>query len=67
MRVSEEVLRQLGRETGRVLGQFGVRPEDDGWIRAEAEAIASLARERRGRRIFDFLYRLARRAARTAR
>jgi antitoxin (DNA-binding transcriptional repressor) of toxin-antitoxin stability system len=45
-----------------------VRPGDEGWITEHAETIASLAggkRPRRGKG--SFFYRLARRAARTAR
>ena len=60
----------LARETGRTLGELGVRPEDSGWIAVHAGTIASLTvrehrRPRRG--IGMWLYRLARRAARTAR
>jgi hypothetical protein len=61
----DEVLSTLAAETGRALGELGVRPEDERWIRAHAETIASLVRARRTRR--GWLYRLARRAARTAR
>jgi len=64
----EEALRQLARESGRALAELGVRPGDERWIAEHAETIASLAgekRPRRGKR--SFLYRLARRAARTAR
>ena len=63
---SEEALQRLAAETGRLLGELGVRPEDDRWIRLHAETIASLLRAGRpaGR---GWLYRLARRAARTAR
>ena len=66
MSETREVLRQLARESGRIPGELGVRPEDREWIAAHAETIASLGgiprRRRRG-----WLYRLARRAARTAR
>lgn len=60
----------LARETGRTLGELGVRPEDSAWIALHSETIASLTvrehrRPRRG--IGMWLYRLARRAARTAR
>ena len=48
-----------------MLGELGVRPEDDRWIRLHAETIASLGRPSRLRR--GWFYRLARRAARTAR
>ena len=66
MSETREVLRQLARESGRLLGELGVRPEDGEWIAAHAETIASLTGDaRRSRR--GWLYRLARRAARTAR
>ena len=67
MTVSREILWRLGRETGRILGELGVRPEDHEWIRAQAEAIASLAGRKRRRGLPNLLYRLARSAARTAR
>ena len=62
----EESLRSLAREGGRALADLGVRPEDEKWIREHADTIASLAGRRR-RRLAGFFYRLARRAARTAR
>ena len=62
----EEALRDLAREGGRALAELGVRPEDERWIREHADTIASLAGRRR-RRLAGFFYRLARRAARTAR
>jgi hypothetical protein len=62
----EESLRVLARESGRALAELGVRPEDARWIREHADTIASLAGRRRAR-LAGFLYRLARRAARTAR
>jgi len=66
---SGDPLLRLARESGRTLGELGVRPDDAGWIRAHAEAIESLERvshaPRRG--IRGALYRLARRAARNAR
>jgi len=61
----DEMLSLLAAETGRILGDLGVRPEDERWIRAHAETISSLARASRPRR--GWLYRFARRAARTAR
>ena len=63
---SEEPLVRLAGDTGRRLGELGVRPEDDRWIAAHAETIASLYRAGRPIR-GGWLYRLARRAARTAR
>lgn len=66
MSETREVLRQLARESGRLLGELGVRTDDREWIDTQAETIASLASETRRRR-GGWLYRLARRAARTAR
>ncbi len=63
----EESLRSLARESGRALGELGVRPEDESWIREHADTIASLASRRPRRWFAGFFYRLARRAARTAR
>ncbi len=40
----EDPLRVLARERGRLMGELGVRPGDDRWARAEADAIASLVR-----------------------
>lgn len=66
-----EVLSRLATETGAALGDLGVRPEDERWIRLHAETLESLfrvdARRPRGAGWFGRLYRLARRAARTAR
>jgi hypothetical protein len=63
----DESLRSLARESGRALGELGVRPEDETWIREQAATIASLAARRPRRRLAGYFYRLARRAARTAR
>jgi hypothetical protein len=62
-----EDLRRLGRESGRMLAELGVRSEDSRWISMHAETIASLAGQTRRRRFFDYLLRWARRAARTVR
>lgn len=69
-----EVLSRLAAETGAALGDLGVRPEDDRWIRLHAETLESLFRvDAPGSRLaawlgrFGWLYRLARTAARTAR
>jgi hypothetical protein len=68
MSLDREVLRLLARESGRLLGELGVRPGDHEWIRRHAETIGSLATpgKRRGplARLYD---RLARKAARIAR
>ncbi|HEY6146947.1 MAG TPA: hypothetical protein VIZ69_04585, partial [Thermoanaerobaculia bacterium] len=70
-----EVLSRLAAETGAALGDLGVRAGDERWIRLHAEALDSLFEARRSGRAgrfgwfrrFGWLYRLARRAARTAR
>lgn len=62
-----ELLRALAQESGRALGKLGVRPDDDRWIALHAATIASLFRESRSGGLRFFFYRLARRAARTAR
>jgi hypothetical protein len=67
-RVDEDLLRRLARESGGLLGELGVGPQDEKWLRAHAEAIASLAcADRRRGPVRRFFYRLARRAARIAR
>ncbi len=62
-----EVLERLARETGRLLGELGLSPDDTRWIEAHAEIIATLAGAKLRRRVAEVLYRLARRAARAAR
>ena len=53
---------RLARENGRLLGELGVRPEDEKWIRAQAETIAGLAGLHRPEsRLLERLARLARR------
>ena len=66
MKVDREDLLRLARESGRPLGELGVHPEDAGWIRVHAETLASLAGRHRGR-VLDYVWRIARKAARTAR
>lgn len=66
MSVDREDLVRLARESGSILGELGVRPEDARWIRAHAETIASLAGRRRASPL-DYIWRIARRAARKAR
>lgn len=64
----DDVLVRLARESGRLMGELGVRPQDGKWIRAHAETIADLAGERvPKRRIYEIFARWARRAARAAR
>lgn len=63
----EEALRSLARESGRALADLGVRAEDEKWIREHGDTIASLAGRRHRLNLAGFFYRLARRAARTAR
>lgn len=66
--IDPAVLASLARESGGLLGELGVRPGDRNWIRLHAETIASLDRvQRLPRGLAGFFYRLARRAARTAR
>lgn len=62
-----EDLVRLARESGRLLGELGVRSGDQRWIRAHAEAIASLTRRSRRPGLLAYVRRLARKAARTAR
>jgi hypothetical protein len=62
-----EVLLRLARESGRLLGELGVRAGDARWIREHGETIASLTRPARGRGLLGYLRRLALRAARKAR
>ena len=67
MTADPDVLRRLARESGELLAELGVAPPDSHWIGEHAETIASLAGRRRRRGLRDYLWRLARRAARTAR
>lgn len=67
MTVDPEALRRLARESGQLLGELGVRPEDSRWIREHAETIASLTRRTRGPGFVSYLRGLARRAARKVR
>jgi hypothetical protein len=66
VKIDREDLVRLARESGRHLGELGVLPDDAGWIRTHAETLASLAGRRRGR-VLDYVWRIARRAARRAR
>ena len=64
----DDVLVRLARESGRLLGELGVCPQDEKWIRAHAETIAGLAGEPVvKRRIYEVFARWARKAARAAR
>jgi hypothetical protein len=67
MSADPEALRRLARESGRHLGELGVRPEDFRWIREHAETIESLTRRARSPGFLVYLRRLALRAARKAR
>jgi len=63
-----EVLERLARESGRRLGELGVRPGDEFWIREHAAAIASLTEDVPSKgRLAGLLRRWARRAVRAAR
>jgi hypothetical protein len=66
MKVDREDLVRLARESGRDLGELGVRPDDARWIREHAETVASLAGRRRSSPL-DYFWRLARKAARKPR
>ena len=48
---ARDSLRRLAQERGRLLGELGVRPEDERWQRLEADAIASLIVPARGFRL----------------
>ncbi|MGH9398991.1 MAG: hypothetical protein ACRD00_01385 [Thermoanaerobaculia bacterium] len=68
MSPEREVFTRLSRETGALLGELGVRPEDERWLRSHAETIASLAgRPGLKSRLRGYFARWARRAARAAR
>ena len=67
MTADSEVLRRLARESGDLLAELGVQSADLRWIRTHAETMASLAGRGRRPGLRDYLRRLARRAARTAR
>jgi hypothetical protein len=62
-----DALLELARESGRLLGELGVRAGDEKWIREHARTIESLTRRTRGSGFLDYLRRLALRAARKAR
>jgi len=66
MIVDREDLLRLARESGSILGELGVRPDDARWIRAHAETVASFSGRRRASPL-DYIWRIARRAARKAR
>jgi len=66
--IAREALTRLARESGALLAELGVRPSDRGWIARHAATLSSLDRADPSRRgLAALLYRLARRAARTAR
>lgn len=60
-------LRRLAQERGRILGELGVRPDDERWARVEADALASLLTPSLRLRIPGALGRLARGLARLLR
>ncbi len=66
MKVAREDLLRLARESGTILGELGVRPEDARWIRAHAETVASLVGGPRTNPL-AYVWRIARRAARRVR
>ena len=57
---SGEGLRDLARESGRMLAELGVRPCDEKWIREHARTIASLEEARAPRGLTRLLRRLRR-------
>jgi hypothetical protein len=66
--IDRAALDRLASETGGELARMGVRPSDAEWIRMHAETIASLGvAARPAGRFRRWIYRFARRAARTAR
>jgi hypothetical protein len=68
MNQDRDVFLRLSRETGALLGELGVRPEDGRWLHAHAETIASLfGRPRWHSRLRGNLARWARRAVRALR
>jgi hypothetical protein len=67
MTADPDVLRRLARESGELLAELGVVPDDSRWLRRHAETIASLAGRGRRPGLRDYFRRLARRAVRTAR
>jgi hypothetical protein len=67
---SDDPFVRLARESGRILGELGIRADDRAWLEAHAATIASLTVPGGGYGrggLLARLYRLARRAARTAR
>jgi hypothetical protein len=62
-----DVLRRLARESGERMAELGVAADDSRWICQHSETIASLAGRGRRPGLRDYLWRLARTAARTAR
>jgi hypothetical protein len=66
--IDRPTLSRLASETGAQLAEMGVRPSDRDWIRAHADTIASLGVVARPVGFLrGWIYRFARRAARTAR
>ena len=56
-----EALRDLARESGRVLAELGVRASDEKWIREHARTIASLEQTRAPRGLARLFRRFRRR------
>jgi hypothetical protein len=66
--IDRDTLARIAEESAERLAEIGVRSGDRSWIERHAETVASLGRVSRSRRsLREALYRLARRAARTAR
>ena len=64
MSVSEDSIRRLAHERGRLLGELGVTPADARWAKQEAEVLASLSQPQFSARLPGPLERLRRRILR---
>jgi hypothetical protein len=67
MSASEDPIRRLARERGRLLGELGVTPADARWAKAEADVLASLSHPQLSARLPGPLLVLWRRAVRLLR
>ncbi len=64
MSASEDPIRRLARERGRLLGELGVTPADARWAKEEARVLASLSHPQLSSRLPGALERLHRRILR---
>jgi len=67
MNGSDDPIRRLAHERGRMLGELGVTPEDVRWAKAEADVLASLTVPQVSARLIGPVSRLWRRLRRLAR